>query len=87
MAREESRGDLVQKERVPNVTISSTFLHGHNTEVCESTNAWLAGFKHAVRHMHQYTFKFHLATNMDCYNEILSVGAGGHLVVCRAAPR
>ena len=55
----------------------------HNTEVCESTNAWLAGFKHAVRHMHQFSFKFHLATNMDLHNEILSAGAGSHMAVCR----
>ena len=80
-------GTWCKKNVCPTLPFLAPFLHGHNTEVCESTNAWLAGFNHAVRHMHQYTFKFHLATNMDCYNEILSVGAGGHLVVCRAAPR
>jgi hypothetical protein len=76
-------GEWCKNNVNPSLPFLKPFIRGHNTEVCESTNAWLAGFKHAVRHMHQYSFKFHLAFNMDCHNEILRSGAGSHLVVCR----
>ena len=76
-------GEWCKSNVDPSLPFLKPFIRGHNTEICESTNAWLAGFKHAVRHMQQFSFKFHLATNMDCHNEILSVGAGSHLVVCR----
>ena len=80
-------GAWCQANVSPALPFLAPFLRGHNTEVCESTNAWLAGFKHAVRHMHQYTFKFHLATNMDCHNEILRLGGGAHLLLGRVAGR
>jgi hypothetical protein len=76
-------GEWCKKNVDPSLPFLQPFIRGHNTEICESTNAWLAGFKHAVRHMNQFSFKFHLATNMDCHNEILSAGAGAHLMVCR----
>ena len=76
-------GDWCKHNVHPSLPFLKPFLVGHNTEVCESTNAWLAGFKHADRHMQKFSFKFHLANNMDCQNEILSASAGSNLATCR----
>ena len=73
------KGEWCKQNVMPDLPFLAPLIKGHNTETCEQTNSWLAGFQHIVRHMPKFTFRFFMASNMALHNELLSRGASAFL--------
>ena len=63
----------------PKAEGNEALVAGVRTSVCEFTFTWLSQYKHASKHMSQYSFSWFMMEMMDAHNQFVASGHIDHL--------
>lgn len=63
----------------PKIAANAELVAGIRTSVCEFTFTWLSQYKHATKHMSEFTFRWFLLEVIDAHNDRVAAGRVDHL--------